>query len=99
MMRADNLKVTFNAGTPIENPAMRGMSLHIKDGEFVTVIGSNGAGKSTFLNAISGDLMVDSGTIKINGEDVTRLPAHKRAHLVARVFQDPLAGTCEALSF
>ena len=98
MMRADNLKVTFNAGTPIENPAMRGMSLHIKDGEFVTVIGSNGAGKSTFLNAISGDLMVDSGTIKINGEDVTRLPAHKRAHLVARVFQDPLAGTCEALS-
>ena len=98
MMRADNLKVTFNAGTPIENPAMRGMSLHIQDGEFVTVIGSNGAGKSTFLNAISGDLPVDSGTIEINGQDVTRLPAHKRAHLVARVFQDPLAGTCEALS-
>ena len=98
MMRADNLKVTFNAGTPIENPAMRGMSLHIQDGEFVTVIGSNGAGKSTFLNAISGDLLVDSGTIEINGQDVTRLPAHKRAHLVARVFQDPLAGTCEALS-
>ena len=91
MMRADNLKVTFNPGTAIENPAMRGMSLHIRDGEFVTVIGSNGAGKSTFLNAVSGDLMVDSGSI-------TRLPAHKRAHLVARVFQDPLAGTCEALS-
>ncbi len=98
MMRADNLKVTFNAGTPIENPAMRGMTLHIKDGEFVTVIGSNGAGKSTFLNAISGDLAVDSGSICIDGQDVTRLPAHKRAHLVARVFQDPLAGTCEALS-
>lgn len=98
MMRAENLKVTFNAGTPIENPAMRGMSLHIKDGEFVTVIGSNGAGKSTFLNAISGDLAVDSGSISIDGQDVTRLPAHKRAHLVARVFQDPLAGTCEALS-
>ncbi|MCQ9326383.1 ABC transporter ATP-binding protein [Neisseria dentiae] len=98
MMRADNLKVTFNAGTPIENPAMRGMSLHIRDGEFVTVIGSNGAGKSTFLNAISGDLPVDSGSIRIDGQDVTRLPAHKRAHLVARVFQDPLAGTCEALS-
>ncbi|MDO4227614.1 ABC transporter ATP-binding protein [Neisseria sp.] len=98
MMRADNLKVTFNAGTPIENPAMRGMSLHIQDGEFVTVIGSNGAGKSTFLNAISGDLPVDSGSIRIDGQDVTRLPAHKRAHLVARVFQDPLAGTCEALS-
>lgn len=98
MMRAENLKVTFNAGTPIENPAMRGMSLHIKDGEFVTVIGSNGAGKSTFLNAISGDLAVDSGSISIDGQDVTRLPAHTRAHLVARVFQDPLAGTCEALS-
>ena len=98
MMRADNLKVTFNPGTAIENPAMRGMSLHIRDGEFVTVIGSNGAGKSTFLNAVSGDLMVDSGSIHINGRDVTRLPAHKRAHLVARVFQDPLAGTCEALS-
>ncbi|OSI18554.1 ABC transporter ATP-binding protein [Neisseria dentiae] len=98
MMRSDNLKVTFNAGTPIENPAMRGMSLHIQDGEFVTVIGSNGAGKSTFLNAISGDLPVDSGSIHIDGQDVTRLPAHKRAHLVARVFQDPLAGTCEALS-
>lgn len=98
MMRADNLKITFNAGTPIENPALRGMSLHIKEGEFVTVIGSNGAGKSTFLNAVSGDLLTDSGSIHINGEDVTRLPAHKRAHLVARVFQDPLAGTCEALT-
>ena len=78
--------------------AMRGMTLHIKDGEFVTVIGSNGAGKSTFLNAISGDLLVDSGSIHIDNQDVTRMPAHKRAHLVARVFQDPLAGTCEALS-
>ncbi|MDO5059176.1 MAG: ABC transporter ATP-binding protein [Neisseria sp.] len=98
MMRAENLKITFNPGTPIENPAMRGMTLHIKEGEFVTVIGSNGAGKSTFLNAISGDLLVDSGSIHIAGEDVTRLPSHQRSHLVARVFQDPLAGTCEALS-
>ena len=98
MMRAENLKITFNPGTPIENPALRGMSLSIADGEFVTVIGSNGAGKSTFLNAISGDLAVDSGIICIDNQDVTRLPAHKRAHLVARVFQDPMAGTCEALS-
>ncbi len=98
MMRADNLKITFNAGTPIENRALRGMSLNIADGEFVTVIGSNGAGKSTFLNAISGALTVDSGSIVINGTDVTKMPAHKRAHLVARVFQDPMAGTCEALS-
>lgn len=98
MMRAENLKLTFNAGTPIENPALRGMSLHIQDGEFVTVIGSNGAGKSTFLNAISGDILVDSGSIHIDGVDVTRLPAHQRAGLVARVFQDPMAGTCEKLS-
>ncbi|MDO5640021.1 MAG: ABC transporter ATP-binding protein [Neisseria sp.] len=98
MMRADNLKITFNAGTPIENRALRGMSLDIADGEFVTVIGSNGAGKSTFLNAVSGALAVDSGSIVINGTDVTKMPAHKRAHLVARVFQDPMAGTCEALS-
>ncbi len=98
MMRAQNLRLTFNPGTPIENPALRGMSLHIKAGEFVTVIGSNGAGKSTFLNAVSGDLHVDDGQILINGEDVTRQSAHQRAHLVARVFQDPMAGTCEALS-
>ena len=98
MMRANDLKLTFNPGTPIENPALRGMSLHIKDGEFVTVIGSNGAGKSTFLNTISGDIAVDSGSIHIDGQNVTRLPAHKRAGLVARVFQDPMAGTCEKLS-
>ena len=98
MMRAENLKLTFNAGTPIENLALRGMSLHIKTGEFVTVIGSNGAGKSTFLNAISGDILVDSGSVFIDNVDVTRLPAHKRAGLVARVFQDPMAGTCANLT-
>ncbi|MBQ9601119.1 MAG: ABC transporter ATP-binding protein [Neisseriaceae bacterium] len=98
MMKADNLKLTFNHGTPIENPVLRGMSLHIKDGEFVTVIGSNGAGKSTFLNAISGDVLVDSGSIHIDNTDVTRRPAHKRASFVARVFQDPMAGTCANLS-
>lgn len=98
MMHAENLKITFNAGTAIENVALKGMSLHIKDGEFVTVIGSNGAGKTTFLNAISGDLMVDNGKISIDNQNVTNLSAHKRAHLVARVFQDPLAGTCESLS-
>ncbi len=97
-MRADKLHLTFNRGTPIENPALRGVSLHIQDGEFVTVIGSNGAGKSTLLNAISGDIEVDSGSIRIDGEDVTRRPPHQRAGLVARVFQDPMAGTCEKLS-
>lgn len=98
MMRAEELYLTFNRGTPIENPALRGMSLHIKQGEFVTVIGSNGAGKSTFLNAISGNQKVDSGCVFIDGENVTSKTANQRAHLIARVFQDPMAGTCEALS-
>lgn len=98
MMQANNLCLTFNKGTPIENPALRGISLNILDGEFVTVIGTNGAGKSTFLNTISGALRVDSGSIVINGTDVTKKPTHKRSHWVARVFQDPMAGTCEALT-
>jgi putative ABC transport system ATP-binding protein len=77
---------------------MRGLDLSIPTGQFVTVIGSNGAGKSTFLNAISGDLMVDRGSIHIDGVDVTRKSAWQRSDLVARVFQDPMAGTCEALT-
>ncbi len=98
MLRAQDLKLTFNPGTPIETRALRGLSLEIPSGQFVAVIGSNGAGKSTFLNAISGDQMVDAGSITIDGNDVTRKPAWDRAPLVARVFQDPMAGTCEALT-
>ena len=98
MLSAKDLFITFNPGTPIETKALRGMSLEIPAGQFVTVIGSNGAGKSTFLNAISGDLSVDTGTIKIDNEDVTRLPVWTRAKRVARVFQDPMAGTCEDLT-
>lgn len=98
MMRADNLFKTFNPGTPLENPVLRGLSLTIEAGQFVTVIGSNGAGKSTFLNAISGDITPDSGRLFIDDQDVTRLSAWQRAGLVARVFQDPLAGTCEGLT-
>lgn len=98
MMQATDLRLTFNPGTPIENPALRGISLNIADGEFVTVIGTNGAGKSTFLNAVSGAIRVDSGSVVINGTDVTKKPTHLRSHWVARVFQDPMAGTCEALT-
>ena len=98
MLSAQQLEITFNPGTPIETRALRGMSLDIPAGQFVTVIGSNGAGKSTFLNAISGDLGVDSGTITIDGMDVTRQPVWARASRVARVFQDPMAGTCEDLT-
>jgi len=98
MLRADDLHLTFNPGTPIETRALRGLSLEIPNGQFVTVIGSNGAGKSTFLNAISGDQKIDRGRIEIDGQDVTREPAWDRADRVARVFQDPMAGTCEDLS-
>ena len=98
MMRAENLVKTFNSGTPLENPVLRGLSLTVETGQFVTVIGSNGAGKSTFLNAISGDIMPDTGSVFIDQQDVTRLSAWQRAGWVARVFQDPLAGTCEGLT-
>ena len=98
MLSAQHLEITFNPGTPIETRALRGMSLDIPAGQFVTVIGSNGAGKSTFLNAISGDQTVDSGRIAIDGVDVTRMPVWARAKRVARVFQDPMAGTCEDLT-
>ena len=98
MLSAHQLEITFNPGTPIETRALRGMSLDIPDGQFVTVIGSNGAGKSTFLNAVSGDLSVDKGRIEIAGQDMTRLPVWARSERVARVFQDPMAGTCEDLT-
>ncbi|HEX2013189.1 MAG TPA: ABC transporter ATP-binding protein [Roseateles sp.] len=98
MLSAQQLEITFNAGTPIEMRALRGLSLEIPAGQFVTVIGSNGAGKSTFLNAISGDQPVDAGRILIDDDDVTGEPVWARARRVARVFQDPMAGTCEDLT-
>jgi putative ABC transport system ATP-binding protein len=98
MLQVEDCHITFNPGTPIENRALRGLALTIPTGQFVSVIGSNGAGKSTFLNAVSGDTLVDRGSVRIDGIDVTRKHAWQRADLVARVFQDPMAGTCEALT-
>jgi len=98
MLDVRSIHITFNPGTPIENKALRGLSLQIPEGQFVTVIGSNGAGKSTLLNAVSGDLSIDSGRILIDDTDVTRTPVWRRARHVARVFQDPMAGTCEDLT-
>ncbi|CAM4125741.1 ABC transporter ATP-binding protein [Kerstersia similis] len=98
MLTVKDLRLTFNAGTPIETKALQGLSLDIPAGQFVTVIGSNGAGKSTFLNTVSGELTVDEGSIHIGDQDVTRMPVWTRATQVARVFQDPLAGTCEDLT-
>lgn len=98
MLVASNLHVTFNPGTPIQTKALQGLSLTIPTGQFVTVIGTNGAGKSTLLNSISGDQSLDQGSIKIDDTEVTKLPVWARADKVARVFQDPMAGTCEDLT-
>ncbi|MBO7410319.1 MAG: ABC transporter ATP-binding protein [Ottowia sp.] len=98
MLKAEDLHITFNPGTPIANPALRGASLEIPTGQFVSVIGSNGAGKSTFLNAIAGDIQIDKGRVEIDGQDVTQLGTWQRAGLVARVFQDPRMGSCESLT-
>jgi putative ABC transport system ATP-binding protein len=98
MIEARGLTVSFGKGTPLETVALAGIDLAIPAGEFVTVIGSNGAGKTTLLNAIAGEVEIDRGTLAIDGQEVTRWPAARRAGLIARVFQDPLAGTCEALT-
>jgi putative ABC transport system ATP-binding protein len=98
MIRIDGVSVVFNAGTALENRVLRELSVEIPTGQFVTVIGSNGAGKSTLLNVIAGELPVAEGRVLIGGRDVTPLAAWQRAGLVARVFQDPRAGTCETLS-
>ncbi len=88
---------TFNPGTVNEKQALRGVSLTLKDGDFCTVIGGNGAGKSTMLNAVAGTWMVDEGAITIGGTDVTRLPEYKRAPYIGRVFQDPMLGTAPTM--
>ena len=93
MFKLDNIYKTFNPGTVNEKRAMNGISLTLENGDFVTVIGGNGAGKSTLLNAVAGTWMVDSGSIRINGADVTKIPEHKRAKYIGRVFQDPMMGT------
>ena len=93
MLDLQNISKTFNPGTINEKKALSGLSLHLDPGDFVTVIGGNGAGKSTMLNAIAGVWPVDEGRILLDGEDITALPEHKRAHLIGRVFQDPMMGT------
>ena len=93
MLDLQNISKTFNPGTINEKKALNGLNLHLKPGDFVTVIGGNGAGKSTMLNAVAGVWPVDEGRILLDGQDITALPEHKRAHLIGRVFQDPMMGT------
>ena len=97
MLELKELYKTFNPGTINAKTALNGLSLTLNDGDFVTVIGGNGAGKSTMLNAIAGVFPVDSGSILIDGQDVTKLPEHKRAALLGRVFQDPMMGTAPSM--
>ena len=97
MLKIENITKVFHPGTVNENVALNGLSLHLKPGEFITVIGGNGAGKSTMLNCVSGALRVDEGRILIDGVNVTALPEHKRAKYLGRVFQDPMMGTAATM--
>ena len=93
MLRLENIKKTFNPGTVNEKCALQGLSLHLKPGDFATIIGSNGAGKSTMMNAIAGVFYVDEGSVILGGKDITFTPEYKRSRVIGRLFQDPLKGT------
>src|SRR3954469_16113388 len=98
MLDAQTLRKTFHAGTPDERLALNDVSVRLAPGDFAVVIGGNGAGKSTFLNALAGEVRIDTGTIRIDGRDVTAEPTHRRARLIARVFQDPQVGTAGTMT-
>ncbi|MBT9811625.1 ATP-binding cassette domain-containing protein [Enterocloster citroniae] len=97
MLVLTNVRKTFNKGTINEKRALNGIDLSLKDGDFVTVIGGNGAGKSTMLNMIAGVYPIDSGKIEIDGINISRQPEHKRAKYIGRVFQDPMKGTAAGM--
>ena len=97
MLELNHVCKTFNSGTVNAKTALNDLNLTLRDGDFVTVIGGNGAGKSTMLNAIAGSFQIDSGSIVIDGKDVTSLPEHKRAAFLGRVFQDPMMGTAPTM--
>ena len=97
MLELINIKKAFNRGTINEKKALNGVNIKLDDGDFVTIIGGNGAGKSTTLNAIAGVWPVDEGSIIINGKNVTGLSEHQRAKYIGRVFQDPMTGTAATM--
>ena len=97
MLKIQNVRKVFNAGTINEKVALNGLNLELQPGDFVTVIGGNGAGKSTMLNCVAGVYNVDAGQILIDGVDVTHLPEYKRAKYIGRVFQDPMMGTAATM--
>ncbi len=98
MIEVNEVRVTFNRGTPLETIALRQLDIAVPQGQFLTIIGSNGAGKSTALNVIAGLITPDTGRVMVDGIDVTQWPIHERSRLISRVFQDPKMGTCEDLT-
>lgn len=98
MLKVDNIYKTFNPGTINEVPALQGVEFTLNEGDFVCVLGTNGSGKSTTLNAVAGTFLVDEGIISIDGQDITKWPEHKRAKLIGRVFQNPFSGTAPGMS-
>lgn len=98
LLKLEGINKIFNEGTSDEKVALENINLHLAPGDFVTVIGSNGAGKSTMLNMISGALTPDFGAITIDGNEVTKYPEFKRSHFIGRVFQDPMAGTAPTMT-
>ena len=98
MLKVNNISITFNPGTVNEKKALDRLSLHVKPGDFISIIGANGAGKSTLFNAVSGTFYTDEGTITLDGKDITLMPEHKRARIIGRLFQDPMLGTAPDIS-
>src|SRR5690606_18536466 len=98
MLELSNVSKLFNPGTPDEKIALHGVELKLSPGDFVTVIGSNGAGKSALMNIISGVMKPDYGDVRIQGTDIKHLPEYKRSRWIGRVFQDPMAGTAPQMS-
>ena len=98
MLRIEHISKTFNPGTVNEKTALSDLSLHLKPGDFASIIGSNGAGKSTLLGAIAGSFTVDSGSIALDGRDITFTPDHRRSVVIGRLFQDPLRGTAPSMT-
>lgn len=98
MLQIRNITKVFNPGTPDERKALDNFSLDVKKGEFITIIGANGAGKSTLFNAISGNFITDSGSIILDGEDITMKPQYQRSRSIGRLYQDPTLGTAPDMS-
>lgn len=98
MLRVENISKTFNPGTVNEKTAIKDLSLHLRQGDFATIIGSNGAGKSTLFNAICGDFLTDSGSIVLGEQDITFAPQHTRAKQIGRLYQDPMRGSAPGMT-